>query len=50
MKRGLEGNSREEEGGSVVGDRKSYVATGSLTIFSEKLLPESTEGPRSMPK
>ena len=50
MKRGLEGHSREEEGGSVVGDRKSYVATGSLTIFSDKLLPESTEGPRSMLK
>jgi hypothetical protein len=50
MKRGVVGHSREEEGGSGVGDRKSYVATGSLTIFSEKLLPAATEGPKSMPK
>eukprot|EP00092_Neocalanus_flemingeri_P015696 GFUD01016990.1.p1 GENE.GFUD01016990.1~~GFUD01016990.1.p1 ORF type:complete len:284 (-),score=79.27 GFUD01016990.1:376-1227(-) len=52
MKRGAEGHSRDEEGGGVVGDRKSYVATGSLTIFSEKLLPSNSEreGPKSMPK
>ena len=52
MKRGVEGITRDEEGGIVEGDRKSYVASGSLTIFSEKLLPSSSEGPgpRSMPK
>merc|ERR1719370_2626013 len=45
MKRGADGHNgeREEEGG----DRKSYVATGSLTIFSDKLLTSSNEGPKS---
>ena len=48
MKRGADGHNmeREEEGGA----RKSYVATGSLTIFSDKLLTASNEGPKSMPK
>jgi len=50
MKKGVEGHSREEDSGNVVGDRKSYVTTGSLTIFSEKLLPAASEGPKSMPK
>ena len=41
----------EEEGEARDGARqgKSYVATGSLTIFSENVLP-SSEGPRSLPK
>ena len=48
MKSGADGHNREgeEEGG----ERKSYLATGSLTIFSDKLLPGSNEGPKSMPK
>jgi len=50
MKKGVEGHSREEDSGNVVGDKKSYVTTGSLTIFSEKLLPAASEGPKSMPK
>lgn len=31
-------------------DVKSYVAPGSLTIFSEKILPSGTEGPKSHPQ
>ena len=48
MKRGADGHNRErqEEGG----ERKSYVATGSLSIFSDKLLTPSNEGPKSLPK
>ena len=49
-----QGASEEEDGGENVGVRqgKSYVATGSLTIFSENVLPASplTQGPKSMPK
>ena len=48
MKSGADGHNREgEEKG---GERKSYVATGSLTTFSDKLLAGSNEGPKSMPK
>jgi len=50
MKRGVEGHSKDEKGEIGVGDRKSYVAPGSLTIFSDKLLQAQTEGPKSMPK
>ena len=50
MKRGAE---EEEVQGGGAGARagKSYVATGSLTIFSENILPgDRSEGPKSMPK
>jgi len=50
MKRGVEGYSRDEKGELVEGERKSYVTSGSLTIFSEKLLQAPSEGPKSMPK
>jgi len=50
MKRGVEGHSRDEKGEIGAVDRKSYVAPGSLTIFSDKLLQAPTEGPKSMPK
>ena len=51
MKAGGEGGGEERRGGGVRSG-KSYVATGSLTIFSENVLPAHTdeEGPRSMPK
>lgn len=31
-------------------DKKSYVATGSLTIFSEDIIKENQNGPKSMPQ
>ena len=41
----------EAEGGPGNGkDRRSYVATGSLTIFSEDIIKENQNGPKSMPK
>ena len=50
MKRGAE-EAEEQQGGGGARGGKSYVATGSLTIFSENILPGAkTEGPRSMPK
>jgi len=49
-----QGASEEAEAGENIGVRqgKSYVATGSLTIFSENVLPASpvSQGPQSMPK
>ena len=48
-----EGASEEGgEGGESIGVRqgKSYVATGSLTIFSENVIPSGSQGPKSMPK
>ena len=50
MKRGVE-EEQQEGGGAGSRAGKSYVATGSLTIFSENIPPEAkSEGPRSMPK
>ena len=49
MKRGAEEIEEQQGAGARTG--KSYVATGSLTIFSENILPGAkSEGPRSMPK
>ena len=49
-----QGASEDGEAGENNGVRqgKSYVATGSLTIFSENVLPPSpvSQGPKSMPK
>lgn len=51
MKRGVEDSDEGRQqvlGGAAQG--KSYVATGSLEIFSENVLPRNVEGPKSMPK
>lgn len=41
----------EGEGATGGGeDRRSYVATGSLTIFSEEIIKDNQNGPKSMPK
>ena len=37
-------------GGAGGADRNSYVATGSLTIFSEDIIKDNQNGPKSMPK
>ena len=44
----VEDEEKEDEVGAE-GRKKSYVASGSLTIFSENILPPA-EGPKSMPK
>lgn len=46
------GQAKVEQGGDPGPgvDVKSYVAPGSLTIFSEKILPGGTEGPKSHPQ
>lgn len=50
MKRGA-GEDEESRGGAGARAGKSYVSTGSLTIFSENILPGAkSEGPSSMPK
>ena len=51
MKKGVEDSDEGRQqvlGGAAQG--KSYVATGSLEIFSENVLPRNVEGPKSMPK
>jgi len=49
MKKGKEGTGGDDLS-SEIGEKKSYVAPGSLTIFSEKLLPASTDRQVSLPK
>lgn len=55
----LHGAAREQlkrgaaraEGGEGAEERRSYVAPGSLTIFSEELVKDNqNQGPKSMPK
>ena len=51
MKQGAEEEGEERQDKMGVRQGKSYVATGSLTIFSENVLPDNnSEGPKSMPK
>ena len=48
MKQGASDEGGEAGDSLGVRQGKSYVATGSLTIFSENVLPTS-QGPRSLP-
>ena len=51
LKQGREGREGgEEQGEASAAERRSYVATGSLTIFSEDIIKENQNGPKSMPK
>jgi len=51
LKRGaVAGEGEQEVGGASGADRKSYVTTGSLTIFSEDIIKDNQNGPKSMPK
>lgn len=46
----LSGDASKENDVGAQDEVKSYVAPGSLTIFSEKIIPEEKEGPKSHPQ
>ena len=50
LKQGAAREGGEAEGEVSAAERRSYVATGSLTIFSEDIIKENQNGPKSMPK
>jgi hypothetical protein len=49
LKRGAPMREGEAEASSGA-ESRSYVATGSLTIFSEEIIKDNQNGPKSMPK
>jgi len=50
LKQGASREGGEADGEVSAAERRSYVATGSLTIFSEDIIKENQNGPKSMPK
>lgn len=50
MKKGVASAQSSGEGANSSTDRNSYVAPGSLTIFSEDIIKDNQNGPKSMPK
>jgi len=50
LKQGASREGGEMDGEVSAAERRSYLATGSLTIFSEDIIKENQNGPKSMPK